>query len=106
MKARDVPLGFLAHPDTGTHPGVVILHDVWGLGELYRAFACRLADQGFAALALDLYRRKVQIQNVGEWMRNLSDPAILEDVQSAIDFLRGDPAVDARPVGVAGFCIG
>ncbi len=106
MKSRDVPLGFLAHPDTGTHPGVVIVHDVWGLGELYREFARRLAQAGFAALAVDLYRREVQISNPGEWMRNLSDPAILEDVQSAVDFLRADAAVGGGAVGIAGFCIG
>jgi carboxymethylenebutenolidase len=106
MKTREVPVGFLAYPDTGTHPGVVVVHDVWGLGELYRGFARRLAQAGFSALALDLYRREIQIQNVGEWMRNLSDPAILEDVQTAIDFLRGDPAVHGRSVGVVGFCLG
>jgi carboxymethylenebutenolidase len=106
MKSRDVPLGFLAHPDTGTHPGVVIVHDVWGLGELYREFARRLAQAGFAALALDLYRREVKITNPGEWMRELSDSAVLEDVQSAIHFLRADPAVGGGRVGVAGFCIG
>ena len=106
MQSRDVPLGFLAHPDTGTHPGVVIIHDVWGLGDLYREFARRLAHAGFVALAIDLYRREVKIENPGEWMRNLSDPAILQDVQSAIDFLRGDPAVAGGRVGVAGFCLG
>jgi len=106
MKSRDVPWGFLAHPDTATHPGVVIVHDVWGLSELYREFSRRLAQAGFAALALDLYRREVRISNPGEWMRELSDPAILEDVQAAIDFLRNDPAVGGRRVGVTGFCIG
>jgi carboxymethylenebutenolidase len=106
MKSQAVPLGFLARPDTGTHPGVVIVHDVWGLSELYREFARRLAQAGFAALALDLYRREVKIANPGEWMRALSDPAVLEDVQAAIDFLRADPAVGGGGVGVAGFCIG
>jgi len=106
MKSRDVPWGFLAHPDTGTHPGVVIVHDVWGLSELYREFARRLAHAGFAALALDLYRREVKITNPGEWMRGLSDPDVLGDLQSAIDFLHADPAVGGRAVGVTGFCMG
>jgi carboxymethylenebutenolidase len=106
MKSQDVSWGFLAHPDTGTHAGIVIVHDVWGLSELYREFARRLAQAGFTALALDLYRREVKITNPGEWMRGLSDPKILEDVQSAIDFLHGHPAVGGGRVGVAGFCIG
>jgi len=84
----------------------VIIHDVWGLSELYREFARRLAQAGFAALALDLYRREVKIANPGKWMRSLSDPAVLEDVQAAIDFLGADPAVGGGGVGVAGFCIG
>ncbi len=106
MQTSDVPLGHLAHPDTGTHPGVVIVHDVWGNSELYRGFARRLAGEGFAALALDLYRRDVNITDPGAWMRDLSDPAVLADVQAAVDFLAAHPAVAGRPVGLTGFCMG
>ena len=42
---------------TGPQPGVVVIHDVWGLSDHTRDLARRFAAEGFAALAVDLYRR-------------------------------------------------
>ncbi|MGE5334133.1 MAG: dienelactone hydrolase family protein, partial [Nitrososphaerota archaeon] len=50
--------GYLATPDTATGPGVVVLHEWWGLTEPFRQVCDRLADAGFVALAPDLYRGK------------------------------------------------
>ena len=107
-KSRDVELGHLVHPDAGTHPGVVLIHDVWGLSDHARDLAGRLAADGFAVLALDLYRRMdaVKIENPGEWMRALSDPQAAGDVQAAADFLAGLPETAGHGVGVVGFCMG
>lgn len=108
MPSRDVELGFLAHPEGDPVPGVVLLHDVWGLSDHIRDMAGRLAAEGFAVLALDLYRRKGrwQIQDPGAWMRELSDPGALADVQAGVAFLASDPASAGRRCGVAGFCMG
>jgi carboxymethylenebutenolidase len=105
---QDVELGFLAHPESGSHPGVVLLPDVWGLAAHPRDLARRLAREGFGVLALDLYRREseVRIENPAAWIRDLSDPQVLDDVQQAVDLLAGEGPTAGRPVGVVGFCMG
>ena len=50
--------GYLAVPERGSGPGVVVLHAWWGLTEPFRQFCDRLAEAGFVALAPDLYHGK------------------------------------------------
>jgi carboxymethylenebutenolidase len=50
--------GYLATPESGAGPGVVVLHEWWGLTEPFRQACDRLAEAGFVALAPDLYRGK------------------------------------------------
>jgi len=108
MRTQDEELGFLAVPASGPCPGVVLIHDVWGLTDHARDLAQRLSGAGFAVLALDLYRRldAVKIDNPGEWMRALSDPQILGDVQAGVDFLAAHPITEGKGIGVIGFCMG
>jgi len=108
MPTADVELGYLAYPDEGPVPGIVMVHDVWGLSDHTRDLARRLAAEGFAVLALDLYRREaeVKIENPGVWMRGLSDPQAIADVEEAVAFLRAHESVGDRKVGVTGFCMG
>jgi carboxymethylenebutenolidase len=47
--------GYLAVPEQGSGPGVVVLHEWWGLTEPFRQVCDRLAQAGFVALAPDLY---------------------------------------------------
>jgi carboxymethylenebutenolidase len=49
---------YLAVPEHGSGPGVVVLHAWWGLTEPFRQVYDRLAEAGFVALAPDLYRGK------------------------------------------------
>ncbi len=108
MQSNPVPLGHLVHPDAGTHPGVVMVHDVWGLSDHTRDLATRLAGEGFCVLAIDLYRREseVSISDPGAWIRGLSDPEVVGDLQAGVDFLAGHAAVGGRRVGLTGFCMG
>ena len=100
MHSEDLPQGYLVRPDSGTHPGVVMIHDVWGLADHTRDLATRLAGEGFAVLAVDLYRRvaDLQIDDPGAWMRGLSDVEIAADLQESIDLLAGHAFMnDTRP---------
>lgn len=108
MITQDVELGFLALPERGPCPGIAMIHDVWGLGAHARDIAQRLADEGFAALALDLYRRldAVAIEDPGAWMRALSDPQVLGDVQAAVELLAKQPITQGKGIGAIGFCMG
>jgi carboxymethylenebutenolidase len=106
VKTENVELGFLARPDRGRAPGVVMIHDVWGLSDHTRDFAQRLAREGFAVLAIDLYRRDgARPTDPGAWMRALSDPAVLADLGAGRRFLASHPDATDR-VGVLGFCMG
>ena len=107
LYTEQVAPGFLARPARGRHPGVVMVHDVWGLSDHTRDMASRLAAEGYCVLAVDLYRRvaELRIENPGAWMRALSDPQVLADLQAGIDFLHARPEVSGR-VGITGFCMG
>ena len=111
MRTEDLSTGFLAHPDVPPVPGVVVIPDVWGLSDLYRGFARRLAADGFAALAMDPYRKTGKGDfsdpaGAQAWIRTLPDPLVLETTQEAIDALASHPAVAGRKVGITGFCMG
>jgi carboxymethylenebutenolidase len=108
VPAEELDLGHLAYPDAGARPGVVVIHDVWGLSDHTRDLAGRLAAAGFAALAVNLYRQlgEVRIEDPGRWIRGLSDPGMLAEIQAGIDRLASHPAVAGHRVGVVGFCMG
>ena len=111
MQTEESAIGFLARPDVPPVPGVVVIPDVWGLSDHYRGLARRLAADGFAALAIDPYRKTGRGDfsdpaGAQAWIRELSDPLVLETVQEAIDALVADPAVADRKLGITGFCMG
>ncbi len=106
MKA-ELELGYLAVPDGGG-PGVVVVHDVWGLYEHFRDVARRLAAEGFVVLAVDLYRglaERPRGDDPGAFLRELPDPDVLATLRRAVDFVSAHP--DTRGgTGVVGFCMG
>jgi carboxymethylenebutenolidase len=79
FEGRDRELeGYLALPDGGKEglPGVVVVHEIWGLEEHIEDVARRFAAEGYVALAPDLY--------TGEWREVMSE----ERVAAGIAFLR------------------
>jgi len=101
-------LGFESRPRSGADAGVVLIHDVWGLSDHTRDLTRRLAGEGFAVLALDLYRREseVRIADPAAWMQEMSDPQVLDDIAAGVAQLRKGGAAGPRRVGVVGFCMG
>ncbi len=92
-------------------PAVVLLHDVRGLSAHYKEVAERFAQEGFFALALDLYSREgapllPNMDAVFGWMRGLDDVRVMADINAAIRFLSSRPEVRARSIGITGFCMG
>lgn len=48
---------YLSRPRSGQHPGIMVIHEVWGLNEQIKGVVRRYAEQGFVALAPHLYTR-------------------------------------------------
>lgn len=53
--------GYLAIPDRGEGPGVLVLHAWWGLNDFFKNLCDRLAGEGFAAFGPDLYDGKIAV---------------------------------------------
>lgn len=103
--------GHLALPDgDGPFPGVVVIHEAFGLNDNIREIAERFAGQGYAALAVDLFagsNRGICMARFMAGMFGLSGRQFgIPDLQASLDYLSGWDEVDAARVGAIGFCLG
>lgn len=100
--------GHLAAPaGDGPFPGVVVLHEAFGLTDDVRAHADRFAGEGYLALAPDLYSWGPTPRCLVATMRAAlrGEGRAFEHVQAARDLLAGRGDATGR-VGVVGFCMG
>jgi dienelactone hydrolase len=105
--------GFLAYDDSlkGKRPGVLVVHEWWGLNDFARERALKLAGLGYVALAADMYGGGVITSNPEE-AGKLSgalrgDPTRLRArAQAALKVLAADPRVDPKRLAAIGFCFG
>lgn len=105
---------FLARPaGPGHFPGVLIVHEIWGLDEHMRDVAGRFAREGFVALVPDLLHRRGGLARfcVANAFRGLvTDPTpgqpAHRDLRAGMAYLRSLPEVDALRTGAVGFCMG
>lgn len=100
----------LAPGSAGARPGVVVVHEAYGLNENIREIADRFAAVGYAALAVDLFStapRPICMARIvnGLLIRPLRN-GIVRDLQSALDFPGIQLGVDPRRLGAIGFCMG
>ena len=101
--------GYLAMPDTpGKHPALVVIHEWWGLDDWIKEEASKLADQGYVALAVDLYRGQVAYDPslAHELMRGMPEDRALRDLKAGYDYLAAREDVDKDKIGSIGWCMG
>lgn len=104
--------GYLARPDVGEgpFPGVVVIHEAFGLNDNIRGIARRFADEGYVALAVDLFSGRSRAVCMARFMRGMIfdslDHGPLRDLRSALDGLALQPYVDEERLGAIGFCMG
>lgn len=93
---------------TAPLPGVIVIHEWWGLNDHIRHWADRLAADGYAALAVDLYGGKVATQpdQAMEMMKKVDDAKARAILAEAHRFLAEDARVQAERRGVIGWCFG
>lgn len=89
-------------------PGLIIIHEWWGLNDHIRETADRFADQGYVVLAPDLYRGRSTADptEAHELMRGLPEDRAIGDLKAAWAQLAARSDVDATRIGVAGWCMG
>jgi carboxymethylenebutenolidase len=100
-------VGALALPAKTPAPAVLLIHEWWGLNDQIRSMAAELAEEGYIALAIDLYGGKVaQSPEEARALMAAVDPVrATEQLVAAVAWLRQRPDCTGK-VGTIGWCFG
>ncbi|MFZ1156084.1 MAG: dienelactone hydrolase family protein [Solirubrobacteraceae bacterium] len=93
----------------GPYPGVLVLHESFGLNDDIRRIAARFAEEGYAALVPNLFSHGSRIACLSRVMTDMVRGSIdreIADILAARAALADRPDVDADRIAVAGFCLG
>jgi carboxymethylenebutenolidase len=98
--------GYLAAPDSGTGIPVVVIQEWWGLVPHIKEVCDRFADEGFVALAPDLFHGATTTEpdEAGKLMMSMNIEQAAKDMSGAVDKVAEVAGSDR--VGVTGFCMG
>jgi carboxymethylenebutenolidase len=110
---------YFVHPSSGSHPGVLIWPDAFGLRPAKRQMADRLAESGYSVLVVNQYYRTqrapvvnttnfAEVRDIlGPLMGSLNADTQTRDATAFISFLDTQPTVDRnRKIGTMGYCMG
>ncbi len=104
--------GFLAVDPSvsGKRPGVLVIHEWWGLNDYPKQRAKQLADLGYVAFVMDVYGKGIIAKDhveAGKLSGANGDPkVILKKIYKALDILKSNPNVDSSKIGAIGYCFG
>ena len=95
-------------PSGGPHPGLIVIQEFWGVDAHIKDITQRLANEGFVALAVDLYDGRIakDPQEAMQMLQALDQDATLEKLNTGVKALKANPQVADGKVGVIGFCLG
>lgn len=97
--------------NAGKRPGILVIHEWWGLNDYAKKRAAMLAEQGYVAFAADMYgtgRVTDQPEQAKEWMQEVTvDPELWRQrAQQGLDQLRASDLVETDKVAAIGYCFG
>jgi carboxymethylenebutenolidase len=100
--------GYLALPESGSGPGLVVIQEWWGLVPHIEDVCDRFAAEGFVALAPDLFHgvKTTEPDEAGKLLMALNLDRAGRDMAGAVTYLQGHEGVTGDRVGVTGFCMG
>jgi dienelactone hydrolase len=105
--------GYIAYDDAikGKRPGILVVHEWWGHNEYARKRARMLAEQGYTAMALDMYGDGKQAHHpdeAGKFASEVSKNAPLARArfEAALSILKKQNTVDTENIGAIGYCFG
>ncbi len=99
--------GYLARPEGAMDaPGIIVIHEWWGLNDNIQMMTNKLAGEGYTALAVDLYNGKVaeSPDSAGTYARSVDKEEALDNLTQAYGYLTEKQG--ANNVGVIGWCFG
>ncbi len=116
-QATNFPFGpttrsaYYARPHgSGPFPGVVVIHEIYGLNENIKDIARRFAREGYAALAVDLFAGRNRALCMARLMYGMLVTPLknggLNELKAALGYLGAQPEVDSERIGAIGFCMG
>lgn len=97
---------YVAMPDTDDRKAVLVIQEWWGLNDHIKDIANRYADEGFVAVAPDLYRGKIA-NNPDEASKMMNDLAVddgIDTIRNAIAKASGEFGI--THFGITGYCMG
>jgi dienelactone hydrolase len=105
--------GFLAWDDSSTEkrPGVLVVHEWWGLNDYARERAKQLAEEGYIAFAADMYgdgktaKHPDEAKQMATTVRMNADEWV-KRATAALDILKSQPQCDASKLAAIGYCFG
>lgn len=105
--------GLLAWDDaaTGERPGVLVVHEWWGLNEYAKSRAEQLAAEGYVAFALDIYgdgKVTDHPEQAGAWMEEITGniETWTRRAQLGLDVLKSQDEVAGASLAAIGYCFG
>lgn len=113
-RGGDVDLeGYLAFDDSiqGNRPGVLVIHEWWGLNDYIRKRADMLAELGYVAFAGDMYGKGKVTEHpkeAGEWAQQVTKNIGLwrERALAGLEVLKKGPNTDPARLAAIGYCFG
>ncbi|NGP87548.1 dienelactone hydrolase family protein [Fodinibius halophilus] len=100
--------GYLARPEgaNADAPGLIVIHEWWGLNDNIRMMTQKLAGEGYTALAVDLYKGKVteKPDSAGTYARSVNENEAIDNLTQAYNYLKDQH--EATAIGTIGWCFG
>ena len=92
----------------GPFPGMIVIQEWWGLNDQIKGVADRLAGEGYAALAVDLYRGRVTAnpEEAHQYASGLPEDRAMWDLKSSFAYLQGETDITKNRIGSIGWCMG
>jgi carboxymethylenebutenolidase len=92
----------------GKHPGILVIHEWWGLVPWVKQQTEKLAAQGYVALAVDLYHGQstTNPSEARQLMQSLPRTRALQDLEAAFNYVASRPDVERDKIGSIGWCMG
>ena len=105
--------GYLAYDDAfkGKRPGVMVVHEWWGLNDYIKGRAEQLAKLGYMAFAADMYGKGVHAKTAEEagmlaGMFRSDRPLMRSRAKAGLDVLLAHQMTDAKRIAAIGYCFG